>query len=435
MQCSNRTRHMSLPQNHDLRTEVTSPTNVREYRGGSLALRSTDGSSASIEAIDVAMRRISVALFMAGFATFSLIYCTQPLLPELATEFGVTPAASSLALSLTTGCLAISILFAGALSEALGRRGLMFASMCGAAILNLISSVAPTWEALLITRALEGLVLGGVPAVAMAYLAEEIPQDQLGLAMGLYVGGTAFGGMVGRVAIGALTELSSWRIALGTMALVDIAVAVLFVILLPRSRNFVRQPGFNISFHLGAWHGHLRHRELPWLFLIGFLAMGAFVTVYNYAGFRLMAPPYRLGQTEIGLIFLAYVFGIFASSSAGALADRFGRLPLLIAGAIVTLAGLALTLLEPLITLIGGIAAITIGFFMMHSVASGWVGRLARQNKSHAASLYLLAYYLGSSVMGSVGGWFWLEGEWMGVVLFAGVLVLAILGLAQRLPR
>jgi hypothetical protein len=72
-------------------------------------------------------RRISLALFMAGFATFSLIYCTQPLLPEFTAEFGVDPATSSLALSLTTGCLALSILCVGALSEMWGRRGLMFA--------------------------------------------------------------------------------------------------------------------------------------------------------------------------------------------------------------------------------------------------------------------------------------------------------------------
>ena len=45
----------------------------------------------------LAMARISLALFMAGFATFSLIYSTQPLLPEFTAEFGVDPATSSLA--------------------------------------------------------------------------------------------------------------------------------------------------------------------------------------------------------------------------------------------------------------------------------------------------------------------------------------------------
>ena len=84
-----------------------------------------------------AYHRVSVALFLAGFATFSLLYCVQPLLPAFARDFSVGPAESSLALSLSTGCLAIAILCAGAVSEVVGRRGLMFASLIGAAILNM----------------------------------------------------------------------------------------------------------------------------------------------------------------------------------------------------------------------------------------------------------------------------------------------------------
>lgn len=144
-------------------------------------------------------RRISIALFVAGFATFSMLYCVQPLLPEFTTAFQIGAAQSALAISFATGFLAVAIVLAGALSETIGRKGLMFASICGAAILNIVVAVAPSWPILLLARALEGAALGGVPAVAMAYLAEEIQPKNLGLAMGLYVGGTAFGGMVGRV--------------------------------------------------------------------------------------------------------------------------------------------------------------------------------------------------------------------------------------------
>jgi YNFM family putative membrane transporter len=381
----------------------------------------------------VSLARVSAALFMAGFSTFSLIYCTQPLLSEFTSEFAVDPASSSLALSLTTGCLAISIICVGALSETLGRRGLMFVSMSGAAVLNLISAAAPTWTILLVVRSLEGVVLGGVPAVAMAYLSEEIPLERLGQAMGLYVGGTALGGMIGRVAIGALTQWSSWRVALAVMAVIDFMLALGFVLLLPPSKNFVRRSAFDVRMHLGAWHGHLRQPKLFYLFAIGFLAMGAFVTIYNYAGFRLRAPPYALNQTQIGLIFLAYVFGVFASSVAGMLADRLGRPPVLAFATLVTIFGLALTLLQPLDAIIVGILLITVGFFMVHSVASGWVGYLANRNKSHAASLYLFFYYLGSSVPGSLGGWFWREGGWAAVIGFCCALMIVVLGITVRL--
>jgi YNFM family putative membrane transporter len=374
-----------------------------------------------------AYRRIAVALFLAGFSTFSLLYCVQPLLPEFAAEFHIGPAASSLALSLTTGCLALAIFCAGALSEGAGRRGLMFVSMMLGAVLNLVAAFAPNWSMLLVARALEGLVLGGVPAVAMAYLAEEIDPRSLGFAMGLYVGGTAFGGMIGRVGMSLLTDLYSWRTAMAAIGVIDLLAALGFLLLLPPSRRFVRKRGVDLGHHLAAWRGHLLHRGLPLLFVTAFLVMGVFVAIYNYAGFRLVAAPYALSQTQIGLIFTAYLFGMVASPAAGSLADRFGRAPVLMAGVLTAACGVALTLAASLPVIIAGIVLLTIGFFMTHSVASGWVGRMGSAARGHASSLYLLAYYLGSSVLGSVSGWFWEHGGWPAIVGFSvGLLALTL---------
>src|ERR1700753_290100 len=90
--------------------------------------------------------RSNVALFLLGFATFSLIYCTQPLLPNFAADFALSPAASSLALSVTTACIAVSLVVIGAWSEAIGRRGLMFTSVCLASLFNLLAAFAPSWQ-------------------------------------------------------------------------------------------------------------------------------------------------------------------------------------------------------------------------------------------------------------------------------------------------
>ncbi len=361
-------------------------------------------------------RRAGIALFLAGFATFSLLYCVQPLLPEFTRDYHVSPATSSLALSLTTGALALAIFASGAVSQLLPRRPLMFGSMALAALCNLAAAAAPTWTLLLLARLFEGVALGGVPAVAMAYLGEEMHARDLGKAMGRYVGGTAFGGMMGRVGMGLLTEFTSWQVAMAALGGLGILAAVGFAMLLPPSRRFAVQKSFEPAYHARAWGGHLNHRYLPRLFGVGFVLTSVFVVVFNYAGFRLSAPPYSLGATAISLIFLSYVSGIFVSPWAGQLADRWGRrwplagaLALMALGSLVTLgASLALIAL--------GILLVTIGFFAAHAVASSWVGRLGGKAKSHATSLYLLAYYLGSSVTGSIGGWVWQHGAWPGVV-------------------
>jgi YNFM family putative membrane transporter len=59
-------------------------------------------------------------------------------------------------------------------------------------------------------------------------------------------------------------------------------------------------------------------------------------------------------------------------------------------------------------------------------VASGWVPARAHSGgvaAGQAASLYLFAYYLGSSVFGSAAGDAWTSYSWPGVVVLALVLV------------
>lgn len=377
--------------------------------------------------------RASIALLFAGYATFSLLYCVQPLLPAFSDAFGVSPAQSSLSLSLTTAALAVAVFVAGFVSEGWSRHRLMTASLTLSSVLTLAVAFTPQWHMLLVLRTLEGLALGGVPAVAMAYLAEEAHPDGLGLAMGLYVGGTAIGGMAGRVITGIVADLFSWRVSIGTIGVLGLLSMLAFRALLPPSRHFVPRRGLGFAHHRAALATHFRRPGLPALFLMGFVLMGSFVTLYNYIGYRLLAPPYRLSQTAIGTIFVVYLTGVVASPWSGRMADSFGRGRVLIASLVLMLAGLGLTMLHPIAAIAGGIACVTFGFFAGHAVASGWVGRLAKEAKGQAAALYLLAYYLGSSVVGSYGGRYWTAYGWNGVAGLVSLLLVAGVAIAWRL--
>lgn len=369
-------------------------------------------------------RRVSLALFLAGFATFSQLYCVQPLLPVFAAQFHLDAAHASLALSLATGFLAVSILGAGIIAPAVGRKSLMGVALTSAAALNILAAFAPGWGWLLVLRALSGIALGGAPAVGMAYLSEETPAKRLGLAVGLYVAGNAFGGMAGRVITGVLADVAGWRVALGVIGLLGLASAIGFLMLLPPSRNFTPRRGVAVSEHLANWLAPLRQPGPPLLFAVGFLMMGVFVVVYNYAGFRLERAPYSLNQTQAGAIFTVYILGMAASTLAGGLADRLGRTPVLVGGLLVAAAGVAVSVLAPLVAVIVGIALVTVGFFAVHSVASGAAGRMvAPHARSHASTLYMLAYYMGASLLGSAGGRAWTHGGWNQVAVFTGLLL------------
>lgn len=376
--------------------------------------------------------RTNLALFSAGFATFALLYCVQPLMPVFARDFHVSAAQSSLSLSLTTGLLAPAMIVAGALSESRGRKSMMAASLLASAILTLLSAFAPRWTFFLALRALAGITFAGLPAISMAYLSEEVHPGSIGLAMGLAIGGNGLGGMIGRLITSFITDLLSWRYAMGAIGVLGVVAAVIFWRTLPPSRHFVARP-LRMGALMRTFWEQLRDVRLIALYAVGFLLMGSFVTTYNYVTYHLLDPPYRLRQSAVGSIFIVYLVGIFASAWIGARADRVGRERMLLLMTGLMLCGLGLTLLGPLVLVIVGIATITFGFFGGHSVASSWVGLLAHHAKAQAAALYLFFYYIGSSVAGAVGGFFWEAWRWTGVAAFVGaMLILALMIVALR---
>ncbi|MDX6258849.1 MAG: transporter, family, putative rane transport protein [Kribbellaceae bacterium] len=377
-------------------------------------------------------RRLSVALFAAGLATFAMLYSTQALLPELSRVFQVSPGQSAFSVSVATLGLGVALLGAGAVSEVVGRTKVMRWSVAAAAVMAVLCVVAPSWHVLLVLRGAQGVALAGLPAVAVAYLREEVHDDSLARASGLYIAGTAVGGMTGRLVAGGLADLGGWRLALGGIAVMGVVCAVLVAVLLPESQHFVKAQGSRQTLRV------LRDPALLALYGVAATAMGAFVAVYNATGFRLAAEPYGLGPGPAGLVFAVYLVGSAASAMAGRLADSYGRRAVVPIGCVVTLAGLALTLATPLPLVIAGLAVMTAGFFAVHGVASGWVAVRAHAGgggTGQAASFYLFAYYLGSSVFGGLAGTAWTRAAWPGVVVEAGALLLITLVLALLLRR
>jgi YNFM family putative membrane transporter len=379
-----------------------------------------------------AYRKFSVALVIAGFATFSLLYSVQSLLPIFSRTFHVSAGEASLVVSLATGPLAITLIAASVVSDLIGRQQMMMASLFAGSLLTVASAILPGWHALLVTRFLTGIALGGIPAIAMAYVAEEVDAKSIGGAMGVYIAGSAIGGMVGRILASVLADLLNWRIALGTVGGCSFIGALVFWRAAPPSRSFAPRKHDWASFFASVRY-LVQDAALPWLYCEGFLLMGAFVTIYNYVAFHLLAPPYSLSQAAVGAIFLFYIVGSFSSTWFGTLAGRLGRRRVFWIPIVVFLCGVALTAAVPLMVIILGVGVVTVGYFGAHSIASSWVGRRGRAARAQAAAFYLFFLYLGSSVVGSAGGIAWSRAGWPGVATFTGVLIAAALLVALRL--
>lgn len=348
--------------------------------------------------------RILAALALAGVATFAQLYSTQAVLPLMAHDLKITAAEAALSISLATAGLAITVLPWSFVADRIGRVRAMAIGIAVATLLGLLVPLAPTVPMLMTLRTLEGMALGGIPAIAIAYLNEEVTKVHTALAAGTYVAGTTLGGLAGRLVAGPVGELWGWRAATLAVSLLATVSAVLFLVLVPRQRRFSPTPALGFRGALKTLKGHSSNPKLVSLYLQAFLLMGGFVAVYNYLGFRLHADPFRLPATVVSLIFLAYLSGTVSSRWAAGLTTRFGRRNVLVAGIAIMSAGLALTLVENLAATLAGLVIFTGGFFAAHSVGSGWTGAIATTGRAQAASLYNLSYYLGSSVIGWAGG-------------------------------
>jgi YNFM family putative membrane transporter len=97
-----------------------------------------------------------------------------------------------------------------------------------------------------------------------------------------------------------------------------------------------------------------------------------------------------------------------------------------------------LTVATPLPVVVAGLVVLTMGFFGLHGIASGWVAARATALAGvpgQASSAYLVAYYGGSSVVGTLAGLAWSVGGWAAVLGLCGSLFAAALWLTLALRR
>jgi YNFM family putative membrane transporter len=325
----------------------------------------------------------------------------------------------------------------------------MTVSLTVAAVLGLAAPFAPSFEVLLVVRAVQGVAMAGMPALAMAHLAREVHGSSLGRAMGLLIAGNTIGGLSGRLVGGVAADLAGWRVAMAVVGVLSFLCLVGFHLLLPPSSSD-DVPGRRSA---GTPHGrsagrsagravadlgrqllvHLRDPGVRRVCLLSFVLMSAFVTMYNYLGFRLLEAPFGLSQAVVGLIFVVYLAGTVSSTVAGSLGDRVGRLRVLWLSVALALVAALASLPDLLWLVLASLVLFTVGFFGAHSVASSWLSQRVTTAPAQASALYLFCYYAGSSLGGAAGGLPFERAAWPGVVAYVVVLLLVALALSLLL--
>lgn len=377
-----------------------------------------------IEAKTPAFWRATLALCCGSFMIFSNLYVTQPLLPEFQQAFGISTLQANASLAVATLTLGLSLLIYGPLSDALGRRAIMLITMLGVLLCTVALAFAPNYSTLLLLRALQGFLLGGLPAIAIAYMGDEFSKKAMALAVGIYISANSLGGISGRLFSGLIADVYNWRASFISAAVLSLVCLSIFWWALPKSRHFVTSTP-SLPRMTRDLAGHLRNPMLLMVYLIGGLNFFIFVNQYSYVTYLLAAEPWLLSSSLLGMLFLTYLTGTWGASISGRVALVLAQPLCMALGILLLMTGTLVMLIPSLWAIIGGLFINSFGFFFCHSNASSWVSRQAQTARASANGLYLVFYYVGASSGGFYLDPFWRAWHWTGVIL-ASLLVFVI---------
>lgn len=342
---------------------------------------------------------LSVCVFLSGFSCFAQLYYFQPLLPDLASTFGLSASLSSLAVSFSTLGMVAGLITMMFLADALDRKRLIGAALLSSALISTLCSFATSFALLVALCTVKGFLLSGATSVSMAYIAEEVQSRRRSQIMGLYIAGNAIGGMCGRVIASFISAAASWRVASIVIGAVCALFAAAFLFYSPhstQSRIAVSDLRATVRANLSL----ITSRRLIPFYLTGGMMLGIFVSLYNYLGFFLAEPPFDFSPAYIHYIFLLYIFGVFGSVFTAYLTQRFNRYAVQRTVVLACIPALLLLFIPTMPTVTLGVGIFTFGFFVVHVICNRVISDYGRDKKSAALSMYLLCYYLGSSFLG-----------------------------------
>jgi len=356
-------------------------------------------------------RGVEAVVFALVGSTFLTIYITQPVLPILGEEFGVSPAVASLTVSGVVLGIALANLPFGVLADRFSIRPLVIGGGAVVALASLTCALTGSIRVLIAARFLQGLFVPSMSTCLAAYLSRTLPPGRLNVMMGWYVSATVAGGMGGRLLGGFVFPPDRWRLAfIGAAALVVCAVAASWRWLPPAD------PPQRAAAETTGFRELLGRAEILRMLSIAFFAFFVFSAMFNYVPFYLSGPPLHAGVRTITLLYLSYVVGIAAGPLAGRLTNRFGTGVTLVGGSIAFALAMVLTFIPALPVIALSLALMCAGFFTVHAAAVGSLNARLAGGRGRANSLYVLLYYLGGAAGITAAGAAYARWGWPGAV-------------------
>lgn len=370
-------------------------------------------------------QKAACSILLAGITGFAALHCLQPVIPVIGNDLNLLPATASTLIAAgmlgMAGMLILLTLFA----ERLPRKRSIICGLISCSLLTIILASLSKLPLMLLVRFLEGISIAFIPTLIMAYIQEELPPEKTTYLAGLYISGTTIGGLTGRLGLSFLTDAFNWRLSLGILGIILLILALAVAWLLPKESKIINKTN-SFSWNIFSWE----NKHLFFICFIGFAIMGNYVAACNFIAYVLRSSPYNFSQSTIGLIFLAQILGSFSSALSSNVVKHFGAIHVITANLIIMLIGIIITGLSAAMCKIAGLCAINFALFGAHACLTSLCSQICPKQKAAATALYMFCYYCGASVIGSIGGVFFQDFGWNGIIaMIAALCLLSLLAL------
>ncbi|HYR35065.1 MAG TPA: MFS transporter [Burkholderiales bacterium] len=351
---------------------------------------------------EAAAREAIVLLALAAFNSGISLRCVEPMLPQLASDFGTSVSAASFIVTSFALAYAAAVLLQGPLGDRFGKLRVVTigTALAGAASLG----CAAAWDvsSLAAARFLMAIFASAPMALGMAYIGDVVAMEQRQATIARFVAGSIFGQTLGPLFGGVFADWAGWRssfVALGAVFI--LGAAVLFV----RTRRDWPPLGPG-RFSPLAIHARLLARApVRWLLGIGIAETFCFFGAYVFLG-AFLHVRFDLSLTVIGLLLAGYgIGGLMYSAMVPWLLRSLGERGLVVAGGILGfIALLAIVLSDDWLYTVPCTISLGIAFYLVHNTVQTKATEVAPDARASALALYASAWAVGQALGAAAGG-------------------------------
>lgn len=262
-----------------------------------------------------------------------------PMIPILKNDLVTDVSLIMLSLTLFQVPFALGQFFSGGLSDIYGRMKLILAGFLLLALGFAFTPFSTNIWFFIVTRIIQGLGLALISPVLIALIGDLTEPQQRGRYMGFYSAAIQAGIAVGPFVGGAMAN--QWRLLFIILAVFSVILTLCSWLCL---RGIGVKEGGSLRDIAENLRDTLRYRQVLVLGATGFMVFFSYLAVISLSSDALSVFPYFIDPNSIGIILsTSGVLGIFTSSLAGYLTDRFGKLKIPTLGMII--AGAALIIM------------------------------------------------------------------------------------------